>query len=140
MTCVTIYKQPFFFIEDINTTHTGVEIFDNLWTWDRCFGVLSFYSTWYFETVDTLLHSSRHVPTIVTPRLSNYLTAATLLAYWESMSLLFISLSFFIIAIFIRLLETVPRQYIPLSKSFSNNVEKLKSCQNKAYNVCFLIS
>ena len=44
-----------------------------------------------------------------------------------------ISLSFFIIAIFFWSFRIVPRQYIPLSKSFSTNVGELKSCQNKGY-------
>ena len=131
------FISGWFFIEEINTTNTGVEIFVNLWAWDK---YLAFCPFTLRVTVDILFHSSRHVPTIVAPQLSMYLTATTLLVYWESMSLLFISYLFFVIATFIRSLETVPRQNIPLSKSFSNNVGKLKSCQNKAYSVCFLIS
>ena len=42
-------------------------------------------------TVDTLLHFTRHVPTIVNLRLSNRFAATTLLAYEKSMPPLFIS-------------------------------------------------
>ena len=106
-------------IKEISNTDTGVVFLDNLWGWERYFGALSFYyacNCCYFITF------LKTLPAIVTPRLSNHYTATTLLVYWKSMSPLFISLSFLIIAILFRSLRTVPRQYISLSKSFSNNI------------------
>ena len=79
------FISGWFFIEEINTTNTGVEIFVNLWAWDK---YLAFCPFTLRVTVDILFHSSRHVPTIVAPQLSMYLTATTLLVYWESMSYL----------------------------------------------------
>ena len=103
----------------------------------QVFGVLSFYSTcncWYF--ISFLKTCTNHCrSTIINVFDSNHVVGILRIDVTS-----FHILSFFVIATFIRSLETVPRQNIPLSKSFSNNVGKLKSCQNKAYSVCFLIS
>ena len=69
-------------------THTGVGIFDNPWSWDRYLALCPFTLR---VTADTFLHFSRHIPTIVTLRLSNHFAATTLLAYEKFMSPLFIS-------------------------------------------------
>ena len=95
-----------FLTEVINTTHTRLVIFDNIWTWDRYFGALSCYSTcncWYFITF-----LKTCTKTTVTPRLSTHFTATTLLTYRKSMLPFLISLSF-IIAMFFRSLRAVPR-------------------------------
>ena len=111
-----------FFIEEINTIHTGVEIFDNIWAWDRYFGVLPFYSTcncWYFTSF--LKRCTKHCRSTILKLFNSKHVIGILRIDVTS----FYILSFSITAIFIRSLETVPRQYTPLSKSFSNNVGKL---------------
>ena len=121
-------------IKEISNTDTGVVFLDNLWGWERYFGALYFYyasNCWYFITF------LKTLPTIVTPRLSNHYTATTLLVYWKSMSPLFISLSFLIIAILFRSLRTVPRQYISLSKSFSNNIRTTVSSSPSLFFLTF---
>ena len=67
-------------------THTGVVIFDNPWSWYR---YLALCPLTLYVIVDTLLHFTRHVPTIVTLRLSNRFAATTLFAYEKFMSPLF---------------------------------------------------
>ena len=120
MTCASIWKQLFFDLGDQQHPYRSC----NLWL---SLGVGQVF--WPFTlhvTVDTLLYSSRHVPIIVTPRLSNHFTATMLLASWKSMSAISSLHLYFIIAILFWLLQTAPKQYIPLSKSFSINVGEWK--------------
>ena len=69
-------------------TQTRVVTFENPYSLDSYLALCPFTLC---VTVDTLLHFTRHLPTIVTLWLSNRFAAATLLTYEKFMSHLFIS-------------------------------------------------
>ena len=109
-------------------------IFDNIWAWDKYFGALSFYSMcncWYFITFLKTYTNHCH-STII-----KYLTATMWLTYWKLMSPLFISLFFFHDSHFFRSLRTVPRQYVPLSKSFWTNFGEFKKLSKYSIKCVF---
>ena len=126
------FVRSCFLIEEINTTHTGVVTFDNLWPWDRYFGALSFTLR---VTVDTLSYSSRHVnhcsSTIIKPFHSNHVT-----------DILKIDVTSFHIFIFFHNnqsghFEQYKGSIFPYRKASQPMLENLKSCQNKSIQCVF---
>ena len=109
-------------------TDTGVVIFENPWSWNNYLVLCPFTLC---VTVDTLLHFTRHVPTIVNLRLSNRFAETTLLANEKFMSHLFIS------GHFSTYFELYQCSVFSDGKAFQPMLEN-SSCQNKAYSLCFI--
>ena len=135
MTCNAIqFVSSYFLIKEINTTHTGVVTFDNLWVWGRYFGALSFYfacNCWYFITI--LKKSTKHChSTIIKPFHSNHVIGILKIDVTSFHIFIFFHNSYFF-----QSLPTVPRQYITLSKSFSANDEELKKIVKKSIQCAF---
>ena len=116
-------------MEEINTTHTEVVIFDNLRAWNRYFD--SACKWWYFITILKTCTNYCYSKIIKWFR-SNHATGILKIDVISFYIFIFFHNSRIFPVISTR---TVTRQYITLSKSFSTNLRELKNFQNHTVRV-----